>query len=178
MKYKTYSHNPPHLFRDKSPYFITGGTHNKQRFWFDDERKQILFNAIDTWIRKFEWAVEAWVIFHNHYHLLACSRRGEDLGTIIGKIHGRSATLLNKLDGCQGRQVWWNYWDRCIRDEKDHLAYLSYILWNPAKHKIVDQPDEYAWSNYLQIIEADNSQEKALKENLNHNLLESESDDF
>ena len=178
MKYKTYSHNPPHLFLDKTLYFITGGTHKKQHLWFDNERKQILFDALDTWFKEFQWAMDTWVIFGNHYHLLLWSHQGKDLSTIIGKIHGRSATLLNKLDSCKGRQVWWNYWDRCIRNEKDHLAFLSYILWNPVKHKIVEQPDEYARSNYQQIIQEDVSRENALKENLNNQLLEPESDDF
>ena len=148
MQYKTYSHNPPHLFLDRTSYFITGGTHKKQAFWFDDERKHILLDAIKDWFSKYKWDIEAWIIFNNHYHLIVCRYRGEDLSPIIRRIHGRSATLLNRRDGCRQRKVWWNYWDRCIRNEKDFLAYLHYTLWNPVKHGFVSQPQDYGWSSY------------------------------
>jgi putative transposase len=152
MEYKTYTHNPPHLFLDRSPYFITGGTHKKQAFWFDDDRKKILLDAIKDWFSKYKWDIEAWIIFENHYHLIGWSFKGENLSSVIRKTHGRSATLLNKLDGCQNRQVWWNYWDRCIRSEKDFLAYLYYILWNPIKHRLVSHPEQYKWSSYNQTM--------------------------
>jgi len=153
MEYKTYSHNPPHLFLDRTSYFITGGTHKKQAFWLDDDRKHILLDTIKVWFNKYNWDTEVWAIFNNHYHILGYCNRGAVLSSLIRKIHGRSATLLNKLDGCQGRQVWWNYWDRCIRSEKDFWAYLYYILWNPVKHRLVSHPEQYKWPSYKQTME-------------------------
>jgi len=153
MKYKSYRHNPPHLFADRSFYFLTAGTHEKQQLWFDDDRKRILFDAIEFWCEEYRCAIEAWVIFGNHYHLLGRLPKGEDLSTVVRKIHGRSATLLNKLDRRPGRQVWWNYWDRCIRDEGDFMAYLRYLLWNPVRHGCVSQPGDYSWSSYWQTVD-------------------------
>jgi len=63
MKYKSYRHNPPHLFADRSFYFLTAGTHEKQQLWFDDDRKRILFDAIEFWCEEYRCAIEAWVIF-------------------------------------------------------------------------------------------------------------------
>lgn len=33
----------------------------------------------------------------------------------------------NRLDGTPGRQVWWNYWDTCIRWDYDFETRLAYL---------------------------------------------------
>ena len=153
MIFKRYSHNPPHLFVDGTYYFITAGSYEKRILFYDDDRKQILLKAIQVWLEKYKWTLEAWIIFGNHYHIMTCSKRGEDLPQIIQRIHGRSATLLNKLDYQLGRQVWWNYWDTCIRGEKDYFTRLNYLFWNAVKHAMVPEPEAYRWSSFHQYVE-------------------------
>ena len=53
----------------------------------------------------------------------------------------------------QGRKVWWNYWDTCIRAEHDYCSRLRYVFWNPVKHGLVDSPEEYNFSNYAVYLD-------------------------
>jgi hypothetical protein len=59
----------------------------------------------------------------------------------IKRLHGDSAIQLNKLDNTPGRQVWYQYWDRFPRNERDFWAYFSYIHLNPIKHGYVRVSD-------------------------------------
>jgi hypothetical protein len=55
----------------------------------------------------------------------------------VKRLHGDSAIRLNKLDNTPGRKVWYQYWDRFPRNERDFWAYFNYIHINPIKHGYV-----------------------------------------
>jgi hypothetical protein len=80
--------------------------------------------------------------------MMAKAKLAKDMPTIIGRMHGRSATLLNRLDGTPSRQVWWNYWDTRICGDYDFETRLAYIYWNAVKHGVVAQPQDYLWSSF------------------------------
>ncbi|MFA6533600.1 MAG: transposase [Patescibacteria group bacterium] len=56
------------------------------------------------------------------------------LAGFIRYIHRNSSREINKLDGTRGRQVWYQYFDRCVRDEREFYHCLGYIHNNPLKH--------------------------------------------
>jgi len=61
---------------------------------------------------------------------------------------------LNRHDGTRGRKVWYNYWDECIRDERDYYNRLNYIHVNPVKHGYVEDPEDYEFSSYRAYLGA------------------------
>lgn len=135
MKCREY--HPPHLYLDNIPYFITASTLEKEKLFDSDKKKEILKEILKVTIRKYNIKLHAWVILSNHYHILIEIHRGEHLYRFIKSLHGKSAIELNKLDNAIGRQVWYNYWDRCPRGEKDLYVFLNYIHINPIKHSYV-----------------------------------------
>ncbi|MDY6874218.1 MAG: hypothetical protein SVR81_09685 [Chloroflexota bacterium] len=68
------------------------------------------------------------------------------------RFHGVTAYRLNKLDEAKGRTIWYNYWDRCVRDEKDFWTKFNYIHYNPIKHGYVDRVEDWASSSYTSLI--------------------------
>ena len=105
---------------------------------------------------KFKVAIYGWVILNDHYHLLIDIQNREILPKFIKNFHGKSAFLLNKIDNLNKlrspnkskRKIWDNYWDRCIRSEKDFYRRLNYIHHNPVKHKCVREMTDYQFSSY------------------------------
>ena len=55
----------------------------------------------------------------------------------IRKIHKDTAREINKLDSIPGRQVWYQYWDYCVRNQPDFWFHFNYIIQNPLKHGLV-----------------------------------------
>lgn len=90
----------------------------------------------------------AWIILDNHLHILIRTKTGKMLGKFINSFQGKSAIELNKMDNNLGRKVWYQYWDRCIRNEKEFYTRINYIHHNPVKHKYVKNIEEYEFSSY------------------------------
>ena len=69
--YKTYPHNPPHLFVPNANYFITGATlykiHYLKTATIKEEVRRYMFKSFTH----FGWHIHDWVILNNHYHIMA-----------------------------------------------------------------------------------------------------------
>jgi len=176
--FKTYPHNPPHLFIDGAVYFITGGILQKQHILQHDIHKQIVLDVVEKCFNHFGWQINAWIILSNHYHLMAKAKIAKDMPTIIARVHGASATQINRHDGTPGRDVWWNYWDTCIRAEHDFNLRLNYIYWNAVKHGIVNHPEDYIWSSFMTINQQENNRSGLGVKLPNNLLLPDNFDDF
>lgn len=63
------------------------------------------------------------------------------------RIHSESARSLNRLDGNEGRQVWFQYWDTRLTFQKSYLARIRYVYENPVHHGVVKVASHYRWSS-------------------------------
>ncbi len=55
IKYKTYPHNPPHLFVPNAKYFITAATYKKQHYLRFRQAKEILIQSITRGFSDQNW---------------------------------------------------------------------------------------------------------------------------
>ncbi|MEI6334990.1 MAG: transposase [Methylococcaceae bacterium] len=145
-------HNPTHIFVDDAIYFLTSAIYMKKPLLESTEIKWYLLQVMKSAFERFSWEFQHWVILDNHYHVLAKSRRGDDLPKIIKNIHGVSGFHLKRLTQAQN-PIWWNYWDYCPRDEKDYLRHLNYLFNNPIKHGYVTDLKNYPFSSFHQYFE-------------------------
>jgi len=152
--FKTALHNPPHLFKENAVYIITGANYLKRNYLRISERKHQWLNSFRKAAEIYEWEIIAWVALDNHYHVLvrAPETKADNLPKLVASYHKFTSRTWNVADNEEGRQVWWNYWDTCIRAEKDYFARLNYIHWNPVKHRIVDRPEDYPFSSYRDFL--------------------------
>ena len=144
-------HHPPHLFKNNSIYFITARTIDKN-LHFNTNKKKILFClCLKAGLQNFDIKIYAWVLLSNHYHLLIKINKKESLSKFINYLNGKSSYELNKSENISGRKIWYQYFDRIIRSEKDFWTRFNYIHNNPIKHGYIKNPDklpEYKFSSY------------------------------
>ncbi len=153
--YKTYKHNPPHLFRSEAKYFITASTYLRKHFLNSDSAKERLLLSIQKGFTENGWLLEDWVILNNHYHLMADSQDNVlSLSSIMRDIHKFTALWMKKnitgLD--KEKRIWYNYWDTCITYEKSYFARLNYIWHNPTKHGYVEDEADWKFGSYYTRI--------------------------
>ncbi len=152
--YKTYPHNPPHLFVPHAMYIVTGSLLYKKRLLFDDERKQLVLRILLERAAHWRWELQAWSVLENHYHFVGqAPENALTLEPLIRQIHSKTAVELNKLDMTPGRKVWHNYWDTCITHESSYLARVHYVHTNPVKHGLVQQAEDYPFCSYRWFLE-------------------------
>jgi len=144
-------HRPPHIYLDNACYSITASTFYKKNYFDTNEKKQLILDSLNSAIANYDYYLYAWCILDNHYHILIKTKLGKLLSKFISRIHGKSAIELNKLDAMPGRQIWYQYWDYCIRDEADFWKHFNYIHHNPLKHGYLNDQKlvaEYSFSSY------------------------------
>jgi putative transposase len=151
--FKRAPHNPPHLFIPNAYYMLTASTYRKTPLISLPKRKQEWVEAFLHAAEIYNWQVVAWVILQNHYHAIVESPENvETLSKFVGSFHKYTARKWNDEDLSNGRKVWWNYWDTCIRSENDYYTRLEYIFWDPVKHGLVTTPEDYPFSNYKEFL--------------------------
>jgi len=125
---------------------VTCGTYLKQPWFRGMDRLRFLCDELLRLAIEFEWNLQAWAVFANHYHFVALSSaRSENLSDFIKKLHSETALALNQWDGMRGRQVWYQYWETQLTYQKSYFARLSYVHRNAVHHKLVREPSLYPW---------------------------------
>ena len=154
FNFKPGHNTPPHLFLTDWFYMITGATYKRQPLINCDDRKKEWINAFLSASKIYHWEVLAWVVLDNHYHAILKSplKSAVNLSKFVAGYHKFTARRWNEQEHRTGRQVWWNYWDTCIRTQQDYLDRLKYVFWNPVKHGVVDEPAEYLYSNFTVFL--------------------------
>ncbi|MDP2684719.1 MAG: transposase [bacterium] len=154
-----YKNRPPHLYLDKTFYFLTARTYQKQEIFDSDDKKMLMQNSLKAEFQsgghllkaEFQsggYKLMSWVVLSNHYHILLQVKNSKTISKRINYLHGRTSYLLNKKDNRKGRKVFQNYWDYCIRNEADYWKHFNYIHYNPVKHGLTKEPGSYRYSSY------------------------------
>jgi len=126
---------------------VTAGTYGKEHHFVGSDRLGYLHDLLLGTVAEFQWQLEAWAVFPNHYHFLAeAPREGSDsLRTLLRKLHSVSAKWVNAQDGTARRKVWHNFMESHIVTEKSHLARLHYVHANAVHHQLARVAHQYPW---------------------------------
>jgi len=125
---------------------VTCGTYLKQHYFRGAKRLSFLCDALLRLAGEYEWNLQAWAVFSNHYHFVALSpTNAESLRDFIKKLHSDMALAVNEWDGAPGRQVWFQFWETRLSYQRSYFARLSYVHRNAVHHKLVLEPSLYPW---------------------------------
>ena len=139
-------HAPCHLLNNAGAYIVTGATLHKQHFFKTSEQLKLFQTLLFELAIKYDWFLEAWAIFPNHYHFIAQSPKDPStLRRFITHLHASTARELNKSEKVTGRSIWYQFWDTHLSYPASYYARLNYVMQNPVKHKLVDLAEEYPW---------------------------------
>lgn len=141
-------HQPVHLYLDNQIYFVTAHTYGSGHYLWTVFHKAKLLQKINELMDTFHYQLFAWVILANHYHILFKTKLAKDLPKLFGKLHSGVSYEMNREEGKPGRKIWQNYWDWCIRSEKDYWTHFNYLHHNPIKHGAVTRMEDYEFSSF------------------------------
>jgi len=146
LKMSNWPHSPMHRLAEAGAYMVTGGTYLKLHHFRGNERLCFLCDSLLSLAAQYEWNLQAWAVFSNHYHFVALSpAQPESLRELIRKLHSDTAFAANQWEGAPGRQVWFQYRDTHLTYPKSYFARLSYVHRNAVHHKLVREPSLYPW---------------------------------
>ena len=142
-------HAPTHQLSERGTYFVTSSTYGRQHHFRGGNRLRVLHRGLLLVAQQFDWRLEAWAVFSNHYHFVGHSppdaADASSLPAMLSVLHVKTAEWVNKLDNIPGRQVWFNFRDTRLTQQKSYLARLNYVHQNAVKHGLVVVASQYPW---------------------------------
>jgi len=91
----------------------------------------------------------AWCIMPNHVHVLIEPQEAYSVTSIVHSWKSYTAHKANRLLGLAGRFWMPDYFDRYIRDRNHLAAALRYIVENPVRAGLTDNPEKWEWSDVV-----------------------------
>lgn len=134
-------HRFEHWYVDNQVYFITARCTDRFPAFAAERARSIFWDRFSFYTRKFLFTPWVTSLMDNHYHVLAYCREGLLLGQMMRRLHGSVAKLVN--DTLPRRRVpFWtqkgsghgDYFDGCIRDEKQCRLAYHYVLTQSVRH--------------------------------------------
>jgi len=153
--YKPYPHNPPHWFVSNAIYMVTGSTLYKKPFLDKEEKRANFLEILFERTKVLGWALHAWAVMTDHYHFIAQSpENAYSLKMLTEGVHSINAKFVNQVDNTPRRRIWYNYWDTCLQTEASYYSRMNYVILNPVKHGLVENPEDYPFSSYRYFVES------------------------
>jgi putative transposase len=138
-------HAPAHCITKAGTYIVTAATHGRAPIFASRQRLNSLCDTLLRLCTENQWSPQAWAVFPNHYHFVAASASPASLPDLIRRLHSITARAVNNADHRSGRQVWFQYWDTLLTNERSYFARLRYVHENAVHHRVVRRAANYSW---------------------------------
>lgn len=86
-----------------------------------------------------------------HFHVMIRPTGASNFSDIMHSLKPNFTKDYKKQIGISGSMKFWQkgFWDHVIRDEQDFVRHLDYIHYNPVKHGLVETPEAWAHSSFV-----------------------------
>ena len=141
-------HRFEHWYVSNQVYFITARCREQYAAFDCEQAAQVFWDRFEH--HAGENLFTPWIasLLSNHYHVLGYCRDGALFGRMMQRIHGSVAKLVNDLLPARRRPFWdkqghQDYFDGCIRDEKQCRLAYRYVLTQSVRHGVCRDWREY-----------------------------------
>jgi REP element-mobilizing transposase RayT len=141
-------HRFEHWYLDNQVYFITARCRDRFPAFATEEARKIFWDRFDHYASEFGFFPWVTSLLNNHYHTLGYLREGKNLKRFIQRLHGSTAKLVNDLLEDRRDHFWSDhkgkeYFDGCIRDEKQCRATYRYVRSQARRHGLMYDCERY-----------------------------------
>lgn len=130
-------------------YHVTArGNERKEIFKSEKDREKFL-SYLESAVNRYGAVIHVWCLMSNHYHLLVETPSG-NLSQIMQHINGAYTTYFNTKRKRSGHLFQGRYKGILVEADEYALELSRYIHLNPVRIGIVNGPEDYQWSSFLE----------------------------
>ena len=128
-------------------YHITSRGNDKRPIFLDDKDRESFLNLLEHVNDRYHWICYAYCLMDNHYHLLIETLEG-NLSIGMRQLNGVYTQSFNRRYERVGHLFQGRF--KAILIEKDNhlLEVCRYVVLNPVRAGVVDNPKQWKWSSY------------------------------
>lgn len=128
-------------------YHVTSRGDGQEVIFLDDEDRHRFLDVLSDLVHDFNWAVHAYCLMDNHYHLLIETPEG-NLSKGMRHLNGVYTQRFNRRHGRVGHVFQGRYKAIIVQKESYLLELARYVVLNPVRAGMVHTPDQWPWSSY------------------------------
>jgi putative transposase len=146
-------------------FFFTLVTYRRRKILTHPECRHHLRNVVTRVRHRYPFRIDGWVLLPEHLHCVWTLPEGDaDFSKRWSLI---KAGFSKKIKNLFHREDWMNasktkhrestiwqrrFWEHQIRDDKDYQNHLDYLHYNPVKHGLVEQVQEWPYSTFHRYV--------------------------
>jgi REP-associated tyrosine transposase len=135
---------PRYVFPDGTYHVVTRGVDGTAIFRSDADRRFFLRLFADV-VQRHDWLVHVFCLMTNHYHLVVEVLRDE-LSAGCHRLNGVYAQTFNRRYRRKGHLFGDRFWSGLIEDDDELHDTCAYVLANPVRAGLCEQPADWPWN--------------------------------
>ncbi|MFQ5663933.1 MAG: transposase [Terriglobia bacterium] len=133
--------------RAPGTYFVTSNTWERRQLFLKESPASLFLNCLFHYRNEGNFLLHEFVLMPDHFHLLLTPARHIALERALQLIKGGSSHRIRQELGYKF-PIWQSgFDDHRIRNTRDYEQRQGYIQNNPVAKKLVEKPEEYAFSS-------------------------------
>lgn len=138
---------PIRIEYDGAVYHVTSRGNARKRIYKEDADRLKFLDILYEATRKYNWLCHAYCLMDNHYHLVIETPDG-NLSKGMRQLNGLYTQSFNRRRSSVGHVFQGRYKAILIEKESHLLEVCRYVVLNPVRAKVVQEPGEWKWSSY------------------------------
>ena len=138
----------PRLFIPGQPQHIVVRGHSRAPVFMQEDDFRYFYRCLREAAHKNLLSIHAWVLMHNHIHLLVTPANENALAKTMQSVGRRYAHYFNRRYHRTGSLWEGRYKSSLVDTDYYLLSCYRYIELNPVRAGMVIQPEDYAYSSY------------------------------
>lgn len=128
-------------------YHLTGRGNARQRIFRDAEDRQRFLAVLAHVVKRFGWLCHAYCLMDNHYHLLIETPKA-NLSNGMRQLNGVYTQSFNRRHRRVGHLFQGRFKAILVEKESHLLELCRYVVLNPVRARMVQDPGKWRWSSY------------------------------
>ena len=126
-------------------YFVTACCFDRRRHFSTCANASIVVEELSARCPQLSYRSLAFVVMPDHAHWLVQLTSTTKLGTVVGRMKGRSAFRINQARRSKIKVWQAGFHDRALRKDEDVVEAGQYLIHNPSRAGLVVDVDEYPY---------------------------------
>ncbi|MEW6173319.1 MAG: transposase [Bacillota bacterium] len=128
-------------------YHITSRGNARDKIFADDQDRENFLSVLASVVKRYNWLCHAYCLMDNHYHLIV-ETLDANLSVGMRQLNGAYTQKYNRKHNKPGH-VFQGRFKAILVDKENYLLELCrYVVLNPVRAKMVEEPKQWPWSSY------------------------------
>lgn len=132
-------------------YHVTSRGNARKKIYSDDEDRKKFLEVLSGVVNRYKWKIHVYCLMPNHYHLLVETPEA-NISAGMRQLNGVYTQAFNRRHRRVGHVLQGRFKAILVEKEEYLLELGRYVVLNPVKCRLVQKPEDWAWSSYRAMV--------------------------